>query len=189
MNIYDFDGTLYSGDSTMDFLKYSFQQHPALVRFLPAMGWAAVRYFVLKSIDKTAMKEIFYRIFTAYDAEALLEEFWNTHEQKIFPWYPGGQQKADDIIISASPEFLLKPICDRLGIRHLMASRVDPKTGKYTGKNCWGPEKPIRLKDQMGIVSCDNFYSDSYSDQPLAEIADKAWIVKKDGTITDWILK
>ena len=71
----------------------------------------------------------------------------------------------------------------------LMASRVDSKTGKYTGKNCWGPEKPIRLKDQMGIVSCDNFYSDSYSDQPLAEIADKAWIVEKDGRITDWIFR
>ena len=189
MNIYDFDGTLYSGDSTMDFLKYSFKKHPGLVRFLPAMGIAALQHYAFKSIDKTAMKETFYRLFTAYDAEALLEEFWDKHEKNIFPWYPGKQQQADDIIISASPEFLLHPICKRLGIQYLMASRVDSKTGKYTGKNCWGPEKPIRLKDQMGITHCDNFYSDSYSDQPLAEIADKSWIVEKDGTITDWIFR
>ena len=31
MNIYDCDGTLYSGDSTVDFLKYSFKKHPSLI--------------------------------------------------------------------------------------------------------------------------------------------------------------
>ena len=189
MNIYDFDGTLYSGDSTVDFLKYSFKKHPSLIRFLPAMGLAALKHYGFKSIDKTAMKETFYRMFSGYDADDLLEEFWDKLEKNIFPWYPGQQQLEDDIIISASPEFLLQPICTRLGIKHLMASRVDSKTGKYTGKNCWGPEKPIRLKEQMGITRCDNFYSDSYSDQPLAEIADKAFIVEKDGSITNWIFR
>ena len=186
MNIYDFDGTLYAGDSTVDFLKFSFKKHPQLLRFLPAMGLAALRHYGFRSIDKTCMKETFYRLFTGFDAPALLEEFWDTHQKNIFPWYPGKQQQEDDIIISASPEFLLEPICARLGIRHLIASRVDSKTGRYTGRNCWGPEKPVRLKDQMGIVSCDNFYSDSYSDQPLAEIAGKAYIVEKDGSIRPW---
>ena len=76
MNIYDFDGTLYSGDSTVDFLKYSFKKHPGLIRFLPAMGIAALKHYGFKSIDKTAMKQIFYSMFTGYDAVALLEEFW-----------------------------------------------------------------------------------------------------------------
>ena len=189
MNIYDFDGTLYAGDSTMDFLKYSFRKHPALIRFLPGMMAAAFSYFVLKRTSKTAMKQRFYRMFTGYDVEGMLEEFWDKHQHKVFPWYPGKQQQADDIIISASPEFLLEPICRRLGIRHLIASRVDIKTGVYTGENCWGPEKPIRLKDHMGITRCDNFYSDSYSDQPLAEIAGKAFIVNKDGSFSDWIFR
>ncbi len=189
MNIYDFDGTLYAGDSTMDFLKYSIRKYPGLVRFLPAMGIAALKHYGFHSIEKTRMKQVFYRIFTGYDADGLLEEFWDKHQHKIFSWYPGRQQKEDDIIVSASPEFLLKPICARLGIQYLMASRVDSRTGLYAGKNCWGPEKPIRLREQMGITRCDNFYSDSYSDQPLAEIAHNAFIVEKDGTITNWIFK
>ena len=184
MNIYDFDGTLYAGDSTMDFLKYSFRKHPALLRFLPAMGIAALKHYGFKSIDKTAMKQIFYSMFTSYDAEGLLEEFWDKHQHKIFPWYPG-QQEETDIIISASPEFLLQPICDRLGIKHLMASRVDPKTGKYTGLNCWGSEKVIRLQAQMGVTHCDKFFSDSHSDQPLADIADEAFLIQK-GQIVPW---
>ena len=183
MNIYDFDKTLYGSDSTMDFIFYSFRKYPGLVRFLPGIGLAAGLY-AMKRIDKTAMKERFYRIFTGYDADGLLEEFWDTHQHKIFPWYPG-QQEETDIVISASPEFLLKPICERLGIRHLIASRVDSKTGKYTGANCWGPEKVIRLKDQMGITHCDKFFSDSHSDQPLADIADEAFLIKK-GQIVPW---
>ena len=183
MNIYDFDGTIYGGDSTVDFVLYSLKKHPALCRFLPGTGWAFALY-ALKKIDKTDMKERFYRMLSGYDAEGLLEEFWDKHQHKIFPWYPGQQEKTD-IIISASPEFLLHPICNRLGIRHLMASRVDPKTGKYTGLNCWGPEKVIRLRDQMDIDHCDKFFSDSHSDQPLADIADEAFLIKK-GQIVPW---
>ncbi len=183
MNIYDFDGTLYDGDSTFDFILFSLKKHPALLRFLPTQGWAFILYNA-KRIEKTAMKERFYRILTGYDAEALLEEFWDTHQQKIFPWYPG-QQEAGDIVISASPEFLLAPICGRLGIRHLIASRVNSRTGRYTGQNCWGPEKVIRLKDELGITHCDKFFSDSHSDTPLANIADEAFLVKK-GVICPW---
>lgn len=184
MNIYDFDKTLFDGDSTAAFIKYSFFKRPGLIRFLPGMGWAAAEHYLLKRITKTAMKQRFYRFFTGYDAEGLLEEFWDKHESRIFPWYPG-QQEESDIVISASPEFLLKPICQRLGIRHLIASRVNPKTGEYTGLNCWGPEKPIRLESEMGITHCDKFFSDSYSDQPLADIADEAFLIK-DGVICPW---
>ena len=183
MNIYDFDGTLYDGDSTFDFFLYSYKKHPSLLRFLPYQGWSFGLY-ALKRLDKTTAKQRLYRMFTGYDVEGLLEEFWDTHQHKIFDWYPG-QQEATDIVISASPEFLLEPICKRLGIRHLMASRVDPKTGMYTGLNCWGEEKVVRLKDQMGITHCDKFFSDSHSDTPLAKIADEAFLIKK-GKIVPW---
>jgi len=185
MNIYDFDKTLCRGDSTAAFLRYSLRKHPGLIRFLPGMGLAAVEHYLLKCITKTQMKQRFYRIFTGYDAEALAEAFWDENKNRIFSWYPL-QQEETDIVISASPEFLLKPICTRLGIRHLIASRVDPKTGVYTGLNCWGPEKPIRLKAEMGITHCEKFFSDSYSDQPLADIADEAFLILKDGTICPW---
>lgn len=184
MNIYDFDGTIYHGDSTFDFYFYALKKHPGLVRFLPKQAVAFALY-ALKRIDKTNMKERFYTFLTGIDAEGMLEAFWDTHEKNIYPYYKA-QQKEDDIIISASPEFLLKPICARLGIRHLMASRVDPKTGAYTGLNCWGSEKVRRLEAQMGITHCDEFYSDSHSDAPLAGIAHKAFLVDKEGNLRQW---
>ena len=105
MNIYDFDKTLFAGDSTAAFLKYSMRKHPGLIRFLPGMGLAAAEHYLLKRTTKTQMKQRFYRIFTGYDAQALLEEFWDRHQHKVFPWY-ASQQEETDIVISASPEFL-----------------------------------------------------------------------------------
>ncbi len=184
MNVFDFDGTIYSGDSTVDFCLFCFKKHPGLIRYLPVQGYAFLRY-ALKTMDKTRMKELFYRFFRAVDAQALLPEFWATHKQNIFPWYLQ-QQQEDDIVISASPEFLLEPICKELGIKTLMASRVDPKTGKYDGLNCHGQEKVRRLEAQTGITHIDKFYSDSQSDLPLAKIADSAYLITQRGEVRDW---
>ena len=41
------------------------------------------------------------------------------------------------------------------------------------------------IKEVFKNGKIDNFYSDSKSDTPLAELADKAFIVKKNN-ITDW---
>ena len=59
-----------------------------------------------------------------------------------------------------------------------MASNVDPYNGKYSGDNCWGEEKVRRFKEVYPKGEIDNFYSDSYSDIPLAKLAKNAYIVK-----------
>ena len=80
-------------------------------------------------------------------------------------------------MISASPEFLLEPICERLGIKNLIASRVDCKTGIYNGENCYGEEKVNRLNEIFPNIKINEFYSDSYSDQPLASLSKSAFLV------------
>lgn len=183
MNVYDFDGTIYNGDSTIDFFLYALKHHPAVLRYLPKQAWGFV-LFGMKRIDKTILKEFFFSFLPAVDAEALTESFWNENQDKIFDWYRK-QQKQEDIIISASPKFLLQPICNRLGIRHLIASEVDSKTGLFTGENCRGQQKVQRLESEYRVTHIDRFYSDSHSDLPLAKIADEAFLVKK-GVVTQW---
>ena len=44
MNVYDFDGTIYDGDSTVDFLIYMYRKHPGLmIPRLPGQCLAALR--------------------------------------------------------------------------------------------------------------------------------------------------
>ena len=82
------------------------------------------------------------------------------------------------MIISASPEFTIQRFCHQLGIQQVIASVVDPQTGKYTGLNCHGAEKVRRFKERMTSGTVEEFYSDSLSDAPLAGLAEKAYLVK-----------
>lgn len=185
MNVYDFDGTIYSGDSTVDFFLYALRRRPALVRYLSVQAAGTVAY-LLKRKDKTGLKEAFFSFLAGIDAEELVERFWDVHEDRIYEWYLA-QQEPEDVVISASPEFLLEPICRRLGIRHLIASRVDPNTGKFTGANCRGAEKVTRFHSKFPEGNVGGFYSDSESDRPMAELADRAFLVRG-GRVGSWNL-
>ena len=175
MNVYDFDGTIYKGDSTWDFYFWCLRRNPSFVRFLPRQGVAAAGY-LLKQYDKTRMKEQFYCFLPhVVPISEQVQLFWKSHEQNLYSWYLS-QKQPDDIIISASPQFLLAPVCEKLGIR-LIASRVDPSTGKYTGKNCHGEEKVQRFHQEFPGAVPDCFYSDSLSDLPMAKISKSAFLV------------
>lgn len=182
LNVYDFDKTIYSGDSTLDFTRFCYRRHPLLLRFLPGQVLAFVPY-ALGLIGKTAFKQRFYRYFRGLkDIDAEVRLFWETHRQKIKPWYLE-QKSESDGIVSASPEFLFRPICAELGIVNLIASRVDPKTGVYTGENCYGEEKVVRFRETFGDAPIERFYSDSLSDSPLAALATESFLVSGGKTV------
>lgn len=179
MNIYDFDGTIYDGDSTRDFCKFCLRERPFLIfnMIIPVMYGIL---FVFKLVKREKFKEKFFIAFLSRmnDADLVVQAFWETHTGKIKSWYHK-QKKLTDIIISASPEFLLAPICEQLGIQ-LIASKVDIKTGTLLGANCRGGEKVIMFHKVFGDVSVDEFYTDTASDAPMAALADRAYIVKGD---------
>ena len=102
----------------------------------------------------------------------------------IQAWYLEVREQGD-LVISASPEFLLEAPCKRLGILPPIASKVDAKTGNYTGVNCHGKEKVRRFREQFGQASVENFYSDSKSDSPMAELAVRAFFIRK-GQVLPW---
>lgn len=67
----------------------------------------------------------------------------------------------------------------------MIASDVDKHTGKFNGLNCYGREKVKRLNKKYKNVEVMEAYSDSISDTPILEIADKPYIVKGN-KITDF---
>lgn len=183
-NVYDFDRTIYQGDCTLDFYIFCLGKYPLIIKWWPKQCYAIFLYKI-KRISKTQMKERFYNFLRDINnIEILVNEFWNKNIVKIMEWYLQ-QQKADDLIISASPEFLLRPICKKLGVRFLIASKVNDKNGNYIGENCYGQEKVNRFIKEYPNEKINDFYSDSYSDTPLAQLATRAYLVKN-GRIYDW---
>lgn len=179
MNVYDFDNTIYRGDSTADFYIFCLKRHKKAIALLPSLFLGAVKFYIFKKGTKTDFKEKMFRFLKYVCYPKDLEDFWLTHKTNIKDWYLH-QKKESDVIISASPFFLLEPICKDLGIKHLIASQVDKSTGKYSGINCHGKEKVRLFKKEFSNCSIDKFYSDSNSDTPLAEISKKAFIVHGD---------
>ncbi|MBR5995955.1 MAG: haloacid dehalogenase-like hydrolase [Eubacteriaceae bacterium] len=184
MNVYDFDDTIYYGDSSIDLFFFCLKRNPSIIGKLPLIGWAWAGY-KLRRWDKTRMKEMFYSYYRLVpDMQETLKAFWEEKREKIKPWYLE-QMKEDDVIISASPYFQLKYICDEIGIKYLIASEVDPATGKYSSPNNLADVKPQRFREQFPDTVIDEFYSDSLSDTPMARLAKKAFIVKGDEKF-DW---
>ena len=184
MNVYDFDKTIYDGDSTADFYIFSLKRHKKILLLAPSLIGAFLKFYVFKIGTKTQFKEKMYKFLKYCDIQKDINDFWNINIDKIKPFYKNQQQK-DDVIISASPEFLLAPICKTLKINYLMASVVDEHTGKYNGINCHGEEKVRRYREMFGDTKIHEFYSDSYSDTPLAKISEKTFIVKGN-RLLDW---
>lgn len=173
MNIFDFDGTIHKGDSGVAFYLYCLRRRPYIALLLPVQAAAALLK-VLGIIDTTAMKQAFYLYFRLIDTQALLPGFWEQDRKNIQAWYHRVHSDSD-VLVSASPEFVLAPICKELGISVLIASRVDPRTGRYTGKNCSGQEKVRRFREVFPDVTPANSYYDRDVDLPVSRLAEHGY--------------
>ena len=178
INVYDFDNTIYRGDSSYDFFCHCACRYPCvLLSAAAALPWMLA--MLLGAVEKTAVKQRFYRYMRHVpDIAEEVERFWQSHDKNLKSWY-FAQKRADDLIISASPVFLLEPVMKRLELAFL-ASRVNPVTGEYEGLNCHGEEKVRRMREVYPDAEIERFYSDSLHDTPLARLAREAFLVKGD---------
>ncbi len=174
MNAYDFDGTLRYGDSTLDFYFWCLGRYPAMLLDVPNLVVSALGY-AAKKLTKTQFKQEMYRFLRRIpDVKGEVRRFWVSGKKKLMRWYT---PRKGDVVISASPEFLLEPICEELGVE-LLASRVDAKSGVYDGLNCHGGEKVRRFREVYPDAVVEEFCTDSLSDEPMAALAKKAYMIR-----------
>ena len=185
MNVYDFDLTIYPTDCAIDFCIWCMKRHPKLwFTYFPKL----VKVMIQRKMGKIP-EYLKHRKFLSYltminDFEEQVEKYWNKNEKRIAPWYLK-QKKDDDLIISASPDCLIEPIANRLGVK-FMATEFDREFGVFTNNLMYAKEKAKYIFDK-GFPVIDNFYSDSLSDTPIALCAAKAYLVKdKARTVVDW---
>lgn len=183
MNVYDFDKTIFYPDSSFLFIRWCLRRYPKLlITYLPKILFYTFLY-ALNNIEKGKVEEKLFSFIVEFDnLEQEVQAFWDANQNRISHWYLE-QKRPDDLIISASPEFLLKPISDRLGVQ-IIGTKMDVKSAKIIDYSCYGRQKVLRtLYKRIFPKNCiDNFYSDSLSDTPLALCAERAFLVKKRAT-------
>lgn len=183
MNVFDFDKTIFYRDSTVEFWKYCVGRKKSLLLLLPKQGFYGVLYG-LHVIPLKKFKEKFFCFLKHIDAEKYAEDFWERNLSHVMPWFYDAREEGD-WVVSASPEFLLRPVCKTLGMR-LLATRMDPKTGAIEGENCKREEKVKRLAE-AGVTEWQRAYSDSLSDTPILERAECGFLVdNRKGTVLEW---
>ena len=60
MNVYDFDKTIYEGDSTLDFYRFCLGKQPTLLLCLPSQI-AGYLWYIVGRFDKDQFKESFFK--------------------------------------------------------------------------------------------------------------------------------
>ena len=181
MKAFDFDNTIYRGESSIDLAVYMIRNNKKIILYLPMIFKNLVKY-KLCMIGREEMEIILNDFCQAVmgdkdEVPEIIDRFWQTHTHKlnrrilklISP---------EDIIITAGPDILINGIRDSLHTDHIISSEVDLNSGRFTYLN-FKDNKVRRFKELYGDTPIDVFYTDSYNDRALMEISDRVFLVKK----------
>ncbi len=179
MRVFDFDGTIYDGESCVDFFLYTLRRHPHNITLLPRVLYMLWRYKHLKVSAEELIFQLekygagYLRGFSDINAE--VAEFWDKYEYKIKPFYLKSHRE-DDVILSAGPDFLILEIARRLKIKTVISSRFDLEKGRIISL-CYNSNKYKCFRQRFPNERIDEFYTDSDVDSPVYDIADCVYIV------------
>lgn len=186
MNVYDFDNTIYRGESVLHFFFFYIKKTPYLLKYIPKVFYALFKYKLGKITVEQALRdyapfvEDYFRNIKDIRADAVT--FWDSHQKNIKPFYKDIQRE-DDVIVTASPECTMEEICRRLGIKHCVGSIIDERTGRIE-RLCMRSRKVPAFLEAFPDAHIENFYTDSpKNDAPLIAMAKNAYRVKGDKII------
>ena len=145
MNVYDFDQTIYNPDSSYSFFLYCLKKYPsAVLPPLPKTLIYCVRYGMKRIKTKELKQQLFSFLRSIQDIDSVVADFWDEHRGGIGQWYLN-QKREDDVIISASPYFLLRPIAKELGVKFLGKTAMIRKRYVVFGSN-------IRMRSRSAFI-------------------------------------
>lgn len=181
MNVYDFDNTIYDGESVLHFFFFYIKKTPYLIKYIPKVFYALIKYKMGKVTVEQALAdyapfvEDYFKNIPDIRADAVV--FWDKHMKNIKPFYKD-IQKEDDVIVTASPECTMEEICKRLGIKHCVGSIINEESGKIE-RLCMRSRKVPAFLEAFPEAEIENFYTDSpKNDAPLIELSKNAYCVK-----------
>ena len=179
MNVFDFDNTLYDGESSVDFALFLIRENRAVIRHLPSIFWNlflyqrcwATREQLAAAMDrflKTAIRD-------SNDFQRLIAAFWKQNACKLNLALVNRIQP-EDVILTAGPQILIEGVSDRLRTRRIIGSEIDLARKCLTWFN-FGSRKVARFKMLCGGETAERFFTDSYNDRAMMTLAKRVYLV------------
>lgn len=181
MQVFDFDNTIYRGESTFDFAVYVILRRKKLITKLPGIVKILWKYKKCKLSVQEFQRELEKYTEDFLKNSDFIKEcvtaFWQKNLKKL-DLEMIKKIKKEDAIVTCSPSFLLDEIKDKLVAKRLITSEFDLETGKIHCLN-FGKNKVQNFRKKYPKLKIEMVYTDSYNDQALIDIAKHATLVKK----------
>lgn len=120
MRVFDFDGTIYDGESLFDLYLFSAKYNPKVLRYIAPV----LRYAIKYKLGRATFDQMEYgvgklchgyisELAESLEFEELVNAFWDQNMKRIKPWY---KPREDDAILTASFDITVGEACRRLGV-------------------------------------------------------------------------
>lgn len=182
---FDFDGTLTTHDSFTAFLRWKAEP---LRYFAGLIGLLPHILAYLLNRDRGRLKaaaaarflrgEPIERLQGEADAFAMARAQSMLRPDAVQAWRNWRAQGALLVIVTATPETVVRPFARALGADLLIGTRLELDedsrvTGRFVGGNCRGPVKVARLKEVFGQdVALLAAYGDTSGDREMLRMAE-----------------
>jgi len=184
---FDFDGTVTTKDTLLEFIRFSKGSIPFAIGFALNSPWLVA--YRLKLISNQAAKERILAWFFRNMPLAQFQEICDRFAAEAIPGLlrPKALREISDlqekgfsiVIVSASPENWIRGWAENIRAE-LLATRLEtlPETdarltGRILGHNCHGNEKVRRIGEAFNLDAYTEIYAygDSSGDKPMLKLA------------------
>ena len=195
--LFDLDNTLIAGDSDYEWGKWLVIHNRVDAGYYQRMNERFYQQYQAGELDIYAYLDFALAPLASIDPAELLalrDDFMaRVIEPLLLPraeqlLHRHRQQGDCLVIVSATNRFIVEPICHKLGVREIIATEPEMRTGRYTGKVSGLPSyregKVKRVK--AWVEQCEQtlddsyFYSDSHNDLALLQAVDHPVAVDPD---------
>ena len=181
--VYDFDGTIYDGDSCRDIVKYGLRKHPFITMKALKKAKKLEKEHEAGLVSFEQVKETLLSfIFQIPNYPKFINKFVSKNMKKIKPFY-NSRKTEHDVIVSASYDLWISIFARNLGVKCVIATKTNSE-GEIQGYNCKGEEKVKRIMEAFPNTSISAAYSDSEVDVPMLNMANVAYVVEGNKLIT-----
>ncbi len=181
MQVFDFDNTIYHGESTFDFAMFIIKRKKSLLKCAPGITLLLIKYKRCKmnALEFQTELEKFTGPFLQNKEfiKKSVQDFWQKNRKKLDQNIIK-KIKKNDVILTCSPSFLIKEIENDLNTKNIVATEIDIDEGKIHFLN-FGKNKVKIFQEKFPKKKIQTVYTDSYNDKALMDVAKNVYLVKK----------
>jgi HAD superfamily hydrolase (TIGR01490 family) len=190
---FDFDGTLTTKNTLIAFIRFTHGRCRLFLGFLRHTHWLLMMKMGLYPNWKVKEK-VFSHFYKGMTHEQFIlwgRSFADVAETVLPPQMVETLRRHQNeghmvCVVTASIDEWVRPVCERLNISRLIATRIELSadgrlTGRFLTPNCYGAQKASRFLEvyPMRQTYLLYVYGDSRGDKELLALADKGFRIKR----------